>query len=122
MRALVLSLVLGVATLGFMALTPSQAPAQEWHGNHDTYAVRWGGWRGGWGGWRGGWGGLRGGTYWRGGWGGWGGYYPSYGYGYYPYYGSYYYPGYSSYYSYPGYSSYYYSPYYYSPGVSYWGW
>lgn len=114
MRAYILALILGIATLGWVGFTPSQAEAREWHG-HDTDAARWGGWRGGWhGGYRG-WGGWHG---YR----GWGShyYYPSYGYGYYgwPAYG---YSSYGSYY-YPGYSSYYYSPYY-SPGVTfYWGW
>jgi hypothetical protein len=114
MRALILALVMGLMSLGSLALTPTNADAREWRTSADTVAVaRW-----------------RGGSFyrWRGGsryyypgfrnWGG--GYYaPSYGYS------SYVYPSYD-YYD-PGFS-YYYSPaypsvvvpsyrYYYRPGV-----
>jgi hypothetical protein len=54
MRALVLTVVLGLMSLGSLALTPSHVEAREWRGYGDhrgTYGVRW-----------------RGGTHWRGGW------------------------------------------------------
>ena len=108
MRSAILSLVLGLGTLGLTLATPTQVKAEGPHGsaftaNSDTQLVRWhGGW--GWGGYRSyypGWGGYRG-YYPYGGW-GWGGrsyYYPSYYGGYSPW-------GYG--YGRP-YSSYYYSP------------
>ena len=108
MRALFLAVVLGIATLGVMAVNPSRAQAQGGPGYYsNTYPVRY--WRGG--------------SRWRGGshyyypryYGGYyRGYYPGYYGGYYPgYYRPYYYPGYSNYYS-PGYPSYY-------PGYMYYG-
>jgi hypothetical protein len=104
MRAVVLSLVLGLATLGTLVATPSQATARDWHGrNWQSYYAGPRYWYGG--------------THWRGGshWRGASRYvYPGYGY---------YYPGFTSVYSYsPGYyypsyyptyryrSYYYYSP------------
>ena len=119
MRAFVLALVMGVMSLGSLALTPTNADAREWRTSADTIAVaRW-----------------RGGSYYR-----WRGgtryYYPSY-----RYWGdSYYVPSYGySPYVYPSYDftpgyNYYYSPaypdvvvpsyrYYYRPGVRvYVGW
>ena len=97
MRAFLLSVILGIAALGTVAVTP--APVRARDGAEDgfndatTVPVRWGrGW-------------------------GWGGYYRPYyrgwgGYGYYPY-RSFYYGGY-----YPGYSSFYYG--YGSPGFLWW--
>ncbi len=95
MRAFLLALVIGVTSLGGLALAPSHADAHEWQSNDDTIAVRWRGWS----------------------------HYRNFGGSYYytPYYwGGYSYPSYystPSYYYSPGYD--YYSPgynYYYSPG------
>ena len=96
MRALLLSLALGLGTLVFSTGTPAQTQAPKDDGAVQTVAYR--GWRGGWGRW-----------------GGWRGYYRGY---YRPYWGGYY----RSWY-YPGYSSYYYGGYpyyYYGPGFSFW--
>jgi hypothetical protein len=120
MRAVLLAAVVGIMSLGALALAlaPSQVNAREWQSNDDTVAVRWhgGGRYGGW----------HGGThyyaphYWR-------GvsdyYYPPYGYGNYyaPTYGysNYYSPSYR-YSSYGYYPSYGYSSYgYYRPGFSF---
>jgi hypothetical protein len=92
MRKLLLSAVLGLASLGFTLAAPTQAQAPADGGTAQTVAYR--GWRGGWGGWNRGyyrgyyrpyWGGYNRGWYGR-------GYYG----GYYPY-SSYYYGGYSPY-------------------------
>jgi len=100
MRALFLTIVLGIASLGWIALTPSHAEARYGRGGwYRGYPAYYGGWRGG--------------SHWRGWYGGSPYYYPAYRYRWYPrYYG----------YSYPLYGSYYYSPGfvpYYSPGDSY---
>jgi hypothetical protein len=116
MRGFLLSVILGIAALGTVAVTPASVRAadlsEDGFNDATTVPVRW--WGGRWGGYRGwGYGGYR----------GWGGY-RGYGYGgyYRPYYGGYgyggYYPGYSSLYygfGYP-YSAYYYS----SPGLLWW--
>ena len=87
MRAFLLSAVLGIATVGWMAVAPAQARADSNPGLHqaDNVLVQWTGRR-----WN------------RPGW--WGN--TNY---YYPGYATYYYP-YSNYTYYPGYSSYYYTP------------
>lgn len=117
MRALCLSLVLGLASLGWMTIAPAQARADSDHGLNkaDNVQVQWRdrGWRDR------GWvdrrydGGVR-----RPGW--WGNtnyYYPGYASYYYPYSAYTYYPGYSSYYYTPGYSYYTAPAYYYTtPG------
>src|SRR5438105_7635300 len=92
MRALFLSLVLGIASLGWIAVTPTQAEARHWRGYYGGYPAYYG-WRGGYRGWYGG----SHYRYWRGG----SYYYPAYRYSWYPryYYGS----------SYPAYSTYYFS-------------
>jgi hypothetical protein len=103
MRALLLSLALGLGSLGLTFGAPTQAQAQVPVNNGTVQTVAWHGWHGGWHrGWYGG--------YYRP---YWGGYYRSW-YG--PrYYGGWYYPGYSSYYygAYP-------SGGFYSPWVSVW--
>jgi len=115
MRSAILSLVLGLGTLGLTLATPTQVKAQDHHGsaftaNSDTQLVRW---HGGWG---------YGRSYYPG-WGGHGryGYYGGYPYG--GWYGgsrSYYYPRYYGGYSPWGYGyGWPYSSYYYSPGF-YW--
>jgi len=127
MGALILSAVLGIATLSGIAVVPTKATAQVAALNQgDTLAVNWWGGRGWYGfyspGWRG----------------NFGYYYPGYASYYYPYanytyspgYSSYYHtPGHSSFYSWPGYSSYYYTApggyttYHSGPyGYRYWNW
>jgi hypothetical protein len=93
MRALLLSLVLGLGALGLVAATPSSASADPHHGNR------------GWHGYRGGRPSWHGGSYYR--WRGGNYYYPRYG-GYFtpPAVGGYYSPGYYGVYSYPGYYGY----------------
>src|SRR2546422_5142254 len=97
MRSLILSLVLGAASLGLLAVSPAQAEAQSWRRARPYYGR----------------------SYYNPGYS-----YPySYGYPSYSYGGPSYYSGYygytPSYYSWPGYRSYYY----YSPGYYgyYWG-
>ncbi len=115
MRAFILTLVVGLMSLGSMAVTPTRTDAHELRASSDTVSVRWRGWSH-YQNWRGG------SRY----------YYPNYynwgGTGYYPrtYYNpSYYYnPGYNYYYSpaYPNYNAPSYR-YFYRPGVNvYWGW
>ena len=99
MRALLLSLVFGLGSLGLALGAPTQARAQAPVDDGTVQTVAWHGWHGGWHrGWYGG-GWHRG--YYRPYWGGyyrpyWGGYYRTWGYpayNYYrayPYYGSYY--------------------------------
>ena len=101
MRALLLSLVLGLGSLGLTLGAPTPARAQVPVDNGTVQAVAWrGGWHRGWS----------------------GGYYRPYWGGYYRgwygprYYGGWYYPGYSSYY----YGAYPYASYYYGPGFSIW--
>ena len=109
MRAFLLALVIGVTSLGGLALTPSHADAHEWQSGDDTIAVRWHGghYHHGW------YGGSHYYTPYYGG----GYYYPSYYYN--PGYNYYYSPGYSNYYS-PGYSNYYVPAYrYYRPGLNF---
>jgi hypothetical protein len=98
MKAFLLVGVVGVMSLGALALAPSQVNARDWQNNDDTVAVRWhgggrhGDWHDGDHDWHGG------DHYWHG-----GHFYPSYGYS------SYYYPsyGYSNYgYYRPGFSFY----------------
>ncbi len=114
MRALFLSLAVGVASIAWMAapqqvradssggLNPADTQLVQWYYDGPTRrdvrrAERWA--RPGW--W--------GNSYY---------YYPGYATNYYPYSNFTYYPGYSSYYYTPGYSSYYYTPSYYwtTPG------
>jgi hypothetical protein len=119
MRALILSLAIGLASLGLTALTPSPAQADHWHGGWygGYYPARY--WHGGshYRGWHG-WSHYRGGSYPAYRWPGW----SHYRGGYWPGYASYYWsPGYYN----PGYTfSYGYSPFayssYYSPGLSIW--
>jgi hypothetical protein len=93
MRAFILSVLLGLATLGGIATT---AEARPWHGGNGYYG------RGYYSPYNGYYGGYYGNRY----------YYPGYSSYYYysPGYNSYYYdPDDGSYYYYPGYSSYYYS-------------
>ena len=125
MRAFILALVVGITSLGSLAVAPPTVKAREWQAGGDTVAVSWRGgshWRGGWGG----------GAYWRGGsrfnYPYYGSYYaPSY---YYSPYDNYYSPGYNNYFS-PGYNNYYSPGYnyvvpgyrYYRPRLQvYWGW
>ncbi len=108
MRALFLAAVLGIASLGLIAVAPQKAEAARhwrggWYGGYPAYGAYY--WRGG-SHWRGA------SHYWYPGWGAY--YYPSY-YSY-GYYGAmpYYYPSYTyGYYGYWPYSTYYYSPAYY---------
>jgi hypothetical protein len=103
MRSLILSLVLAVASLGVVGVTPTESQAQRWFG-----------WRRGY---------YGGPVYYPGAY----AYYPYYNSYLYPYaYPSYSYSytmPYYSYYTVPGYSSYYYNPgsysYYYYPGMPY---
>src|SRR5205823_4789265 len=101
MRSLILSLVLGAATLGLWAVTPAQAEAQRFWRGRPVYSNYY----------------YPGYTY---------SYsyaYPSYSYSwgptYSPGYSSYYYPGYTSYYWQPGYRAYYTSPGYYGNFIGY---
>ena len=110
MRATFLAVVLGLASLTWVGITPSQVQAQPDAGLHraDTTRVAWHRgthWRGGWYGWHRG-------SFYRPWVGYWGGYYT-------PYYNSFYYPTYSNFY-YPAYSSFYYPTYrsYYYPGYA----
>jgi hypothetical protein len=86
MRSLFLSVVLGLASLGLTAVTPTQSHAAWWNGweytgySYPAYVYSYPGY----------------------------GYYsPGYASYYHPGYASYYYPGYAGYYSYPTYSYYY---------------